>query len=364
MSQQSFLLNTALLCFGSLLFLTACANLKVDASQASSIQFLDEFIIDNQPANYTDFGGISGIDKVNDSTYILVSDDQTEPRLYRLEIHINNNKFSQVKLSAKQKLVVNSNYTYDSESLRYNKKDQTYWISSEGNIKANQSGFIAKISNKNKVEQHITFKKPYQTNNSRHNGSFESLDVDSTGFWFASELPLINDGKAPGIIKRSSPIRLAHYNLKEKQVNKAFAVNLQKINKIPLLPFATSGLTEILQLNATQFLGLERAYSAGHKSKGNNVYLWLIDIKDATNVSKINSIKAKKNKIAFAKKTLLFNFKSIKKHLTQSTLDNLEGLCFGPRLTNGKQSILVISDNNFNNFAPQLNQLILLELNL
>ena len=60
-------------------------------------------------------------------------------------------------------------------------------------------------------------------------------------------------------------------------------------------------------------------------------------------------------------KELIFNFKQIRKQL-QQRIDNIEGICFGPKLPNGNASIFVISDNNFNSFAQQINQVIWLEL--
>lgn len=41
--------------------------------------------------------------------------------------------------------------------------------------------------------------------------------------------------------------------------------------------------------------------------------------------------------------------------------DNIEGVTFGPRLSNGKRSLIFIADNNFNPF--ERNQLLLFEVN-
>lgn len=43
-------------------------------------------------------------------------------------------------------------------------------------------------------------------------------------------------------------------------------------------------------------------------------------------------------------------------------VDNLEGIAFGPKLLNGNQTLIIISDNNFSSWTRQLNQVILLEL--
>jgi hypothetical protein len=41
-------------------------------------------------------------------------------------------------------------------------------------------------------------------------------------------------------------------------------------------------------------------------------------------------------------------------------IDNIEGITFGPKLTNGKQSLLFVSDNNFS--EKQITQVLLFEV--
>ena len=125
---------------------------------------------------------------------------------------------------------------------------------------------------------------------------------------------------------------------------------------------AINGLTEILHLETDQFLVLERAYSAGHKNKGNKVKLFMADITQATNIKGIDQLKSNTKEIRFAQKSLLFDFETIKDKLTDQVVDNLEGLCYGPTLKNGNKTLVIVSDDNFSSFGPQFNQVIILEL--
>jgi len=59
---------------------------------------------------------------------------------------------------------------------------------------------------------------------------------------------------------------------------------------------------------------------------------------------------------------LVFNFNDVKQQLTEGIIDNIEGITFGPKLANGNQSLLLVSDNNFQAFGQQLNQFILMEI--
>ncbi|MGB2088459.1 MAG: hypothetical protein ACPHVL_07430, partial [Psychroflexus salarius] len=53
----------------SLIFIHGCASFKVDPKNNELITYLDDFTITENPKDFNDFGGISGIDQINDSTY-------------------------------------------------------------------------------------------------------------------------------------------------------------------------------------------------------------------------------------------------------------------------------------------------------
>ena len=119
----------------------------------------------------------------------------------------------------------------------------------------------------------------------------------------------------------------------------------------------------MLEIAPKQFLVLERAFSAGRGKRANSVLLFKADATNASNTLAIEQLKGKmKKEFIPATKELIFNFKQIRKQLQQQRIDNIEGICFGPTLPNGNASIFVISDNNFNSFAQQINQVIWLEL--
>ena len=59
---------------------------------------------------------------------------------------------------------------------------------------------------------------------------------------------------------------------------------------------------------------------------------------------------------------MVFSFDTVKNKLTEGIIDNIEGITLGPILENGNQSIILISDDNFQLFGKQLNQFLLLEI--
>ena len=85
-----------------------------------------------------------------------------------------------------------------------------------------------------------------------------------------------------------------------------------------------------------------------------------VDAGNATDISEINSLADVPYQPA--KKTLLFDFEEIRDQLTDGVVDNIEGISFGPSFPNGNRSLILVADNNFSAFGPQLNQFILFEL--
>ncbi|MEL6141955.1 MAG: esterase-like activity of phytase family protein, partial [Bacteroidota bacterium] len=106
---------------------------------------------------------------------------------------------------------------------------------------------------------------------------------------------------------------------------------------------------------------LERSFSTGYDDGGNDVKIYQVDASMATDVSGIDALAGASYTPAI--KTLLFDFESVRSQLTDGIVDNIEGITFGPDLPNGKKSLLLVADNNFSAFGPQLNQVILMEVN-
>jgi hypothetical protein len=352
----------------ALLLLSSCGTTKASKQNTYEVKFLDEYIIPSKYKVQNEvFGGISGIDYKN-GELIMVNDSPSNPLIFSAEFHLVDSKLDTLIFTSVVKLKGEAFYkenALDLESIRFDGED--YLISTEGNINKVKPPKLFKVDKTGKfIEDYAVaeYFLPGGTNQPRHNGVFEGLStsLNSSGFWFANELPLEEDGKAPKLYNTKSPIRLSYFDRKQNKVTLQYAMDLDRITKIPLLPFAINGLTEILQIENHKFLVLERSYSAGHKSQGNKVKLFLVDISEATNTKDIEQLKNSTEKITYAKKSLLLDFKTIRKKLTDKIVDNLEALTFGPTLPNGNPTLIIASDDNFSSFGPQLNQFIVLEL--
>ena len=87
------------------------------------------------------------------------------------------------------------------------------------------------------------------------------------------------------------------------------------------------------------FLSLER--SVGESGYSDRIFQ--VFTGDATDTSRIASLSGELQKVQPMRKKLLLDFDNIR-----ITAGNLEGMSLGPRLPDGSQSLLVVSDDNFN----------------
>ena len=95
-------------------------------------------------------------------------------------------------------------------------------------------------------------------------------------------------------------------------------------------------------------MSLERTF--GFTGAGAKIFQ--VAIGNATDTSNIDSLKGDLTQIRPLKKQLLFDLQDLGFYL-----DNIEGMTFGPRLPDGSQSLILISDDNFN--EEQITQFLL-----
>ena len=345
--------------------LIGCKTTKLNPSAPYQIKFLDEYILETDKTfENIKIGGLSGID-YNDEHFVLVSDKSKNPNIFKVDIKIEKQNIQSVDFLDAQILKCDDINHFDPESIRFLPDNTGYLISTEGYINAGENAQIIEVDEQGQCVKNYNLPRYFDVNlpnKPRHNGVFEGLTIDDNGngFWVINEIPLEEDGKKPKLYNTQSLLRLTHYQFENTKPDYQLAYDLERLIKIPFLPFGLNGASELLQLDQNHIIVVERSYSAGHGSKGNRVKLFLVDISEAENILEKQTLKKFKGKSL--SKTLLFDSKSIKNKLEYGFIDNIEGLTFGPELLNGNKSLILISDNNFNSFGKQLNQFILLEL--
>jgi hypothetical protein len=196
----------------------------------------------------------------------------------------------------------------------------------------------------------------------RQNLGFESLTVTPNDRYLftAAEGALAQDGPAADV-GQETLARFIQYDVRRGRVLSEYVYVADAVAETPDPPdaFRVSGIVEILALdNQGTFLVMERSFSVG---AGNTITLYEARIDDATDVAGINDLydESSGTPVAFEpiEKRFLLDFDSL-----GLVPDNIEGMTPGPRLPDGRYSLLIVSDNNFDPLA--ITQFIALGLEL
>ncbi len=311
----------------------------------------------------TTVGGLSGIDyDARNDLWILASDDRSDfdqTRFYTAVLAYDEHLFASVTLTAVTRLKQKSGFTYpkrwfggesaDVEAIRFDPVDGSIWYTSEGDRGRGLDPFIRRASGTGlfieELPRHPQFamRQSSQTG-PRNNLAFEGLTFarDGLSLWMAMEAPLWEDGALPST-SAGAIVRITQFS-RGGRVLKQVAYPL---DAIPTTPgrgkYADNGVTEILAVDDNRFLIMERSAVQDAAGKYRNfIRIYEMDISGATDVSDIMSL-------------AVADFQPVTKRLVLDLttlalpkLDNIEGMGWGPKLGNGNDSLVLVSDDNFN----------------
>ncbi|HLR19860.1 MAG TPA: esterase-like activity of phytase family protein [Staphylococcus sp.] len=328
----------------------------------------------------TKVGGLSGITyDPSNNQWLLISDDRSEhnaARFYEADIDYNNNKFKNINFKDMHTLKQPNGNDYpnkeeynddknntvaDPESIRFDPKNNEILYTSEGDRSLGLNPFIRKANKQGEYLSEIPITDTIKMNEDpkvgfRNNQAIEGSTFSQNGnsIWTSMEGPLFQDDEKP-TTKSGALTRITQYD-HEGSVISEFAYPLDPIPKSPGKgKQADNGVTEILAINDHEFFTLERAsVQAEDGSFSNYVRIYKIDVNNSTDIQHIESLKQEKVKPLKKELVADLNEENIDK------IDNIEGMTFGKKLPNGNDSLVLISDNNFN--KSQKSQVIAFEV--
>ena len=199
----------------------------------------------------------------------------------------------------------------------------------------------------------------------RNNLAFEALTLSPDGnhLFVGTENALNQDGPA-ATLDSGTASRIISYDLATGREAGEFVyvTDLVADAPAPAGSFSTNGLVELLALDNTgSFLALERSFSTG---VGNSIKLFVARAQGATDVSGTFALPAAIDGGGLAvdvggvvQKQLLLDLGTL-----GITLDNVEGMSFGPDLADGRKTLVLVSDDNF--ASTQVTQFIAFALDL
>lgn len=346
-----------------LLGVTSCAVPQVSAEERLfldlSIEAIDQVVLPMEDFEGTQVGGLSAIayDPSVDKFYAL-SDDRQRPRFYTLALELSPTGIETATIETVTDLQ-SDRTPLDAEGMVLT-PSRSLIVSSEGsprekippklqefdldtgqlktNFRIPDRYLLA--SEDDETGEAIDSETQAQTQGIQENIGFESLTISAPGgvyepyrLFAATEGPLYQDLDIDPEIPFKN--RWLHYLIDPNQ-STLLSEYFYSMDPAPL-GAVINGMSEILSIDVGgHFLAIERAFGL----QGLSIKLYQLATGVATDVSAIATLKGDTSSLTPIRKRLVAD-------LTPLNPDNLEAMTLGPRLRDGSQSLIMVSDNNF-----------------
>ncbi|MER5225850.1 esterase-like activity of phytase family protein [Streptomyces flaveus] len=336
------------------------------AEKPQAVRLLDTLTV---PAGTTEFdmpfGGLSGIDYDRESgEYVAISDDRSEngkARFYTLRLPLDGAAFADAK-PALDGLTVLDDTTgepfapkaVDPEAIRWTPGGKSLLWTSEGASSSGQPAFVREATTSGGYVRELPLPKAYApvrsasgtlTAGVRNNQALEGLTLSPDGSKAVTitENALVQDGPAAGLTAKS-PSRLLVTDRKTGAAQAEHVYEVDPISDAPTAPLpapvgtysADRGVSEILAVNETDYLTVERSFASG---VGFAIRLYWTSTIGATDVSGKEALSGTEKPMP---KKLLYDFTT-----SGTDADNVEGITWGPALPDGSRSLVLVADDNF-----------------
>ncbi len=282
-------------------------------------------------------GNYSGITRLGDNRYAVVSDKTGHSGFYlfTLDIDLNTGDIKQV---ASNGFFDSSTLNSDEEGIAFHSDRHSIFIARE----ADNSIYEYDLSGK------LTGKQLFIPSNFRNASTIYGLESltynDSTHlFWTTTESTLDNDGK------QAAPMQLLENHLRLQAFDEslqpimqyAYKMDKSTVNK-PAQSYAM-GVADMVALDNGMLLVLERELYVAPKKFGSFVKnkIYCIDTKTA---EQIDNGKPLTDASPYVKKKLLAEWKT-SLSLFHQDFANYEGMCLGPKLNDGSQVLILCADS-------------------
>ena len=323
------------------------------------LEFLGEANITTPELAGAPIGGLSGLtyDRAS-NLYYAVSDDRGDKgpaRFYTLSIDLTQGT---LPLDGVTVLAVTSLTTVGGQAFGAGRIDPegialtpagTFIVASEGDARIELEPFLREFGADGVQRRDFPLGQRYAPradgqSGVRYNLALESASLAPGGrFLFsATENALSQDGPESDL-RHASPGRVLRYDLKRGRMDAEYLYWIDPVAEAPEPAdrFSTAGVVEILALDEHRLITLERSFSFG---RGNDIRLYEVDLTAATDIHAIDELaRHGTDRVQPARKRLLL-------HINRLGIepDNIEGMTLGPTLADGRPTLVLVSDDNFN----------------
>ncbi|MEV5969672.1 esterase-like activity of phytase family protein [Streptomyces sp. NPDC051921] len=339
------------------------------SERAATARLLGEKIVPHKlDFEGTTVGGFSGVDRDRcTGEYVFLSDDRSvlQPaRFYTAELDVDaggvhsvdftgTHPFLQPDGSVHPSPSAGDGKAVDPEEIRVDPRSCTYWWAQEGDRpKTAGAGPVIQPSvqfadrtggYRGQLRLPANYEITMEERGPRRNQAVEAITFGSHGRVVTSavEGPLLQDGPVPDL-QHGALVRVTRQT-RDGRVLGQFAYPIEKIftESDPTSPWGPdTGVPSILAFPDApdRYLVLERTWVAG---AGYKIRLYDTTTRGATDVRATDSLAGQP--VVPMRKTLVADFDT----LGLSTVDNTEGMTWGPDLPSGERTLILVSDDNF-----------------
>lgn len=312
--------------------------LAAPASASSGVRLLGEKIVPHGLVfEGTTVGGLSGIDRdPRTGDYVLVSDDRSSlqpARFYTARIPVSSRGLGDVTFTGTRPLLQPDGTTYpkdavDPEEIRVDPWTGRYtWSQEGGRAPAPVDPSIRNATRDGKFVNELPLpanEKVAEGHGVRPNDALEGLSYTPDGMLLVSsvEAPLAQEGP-PATTEHGALSRIT-VQARTGHLLAQYAYPMEPVFAKPVPPTASAnnGVSAILAVGTSKFLVVERAFVPG---AGNKIRIYEASAAGATNVLSQDVLA---DDVKPMRKRLLADLTEFK----LSTVDNIEGITWGPRL--------------------------------
>lgn len=349
---------------------TACAttsgSVPLTAAPRQTLAFVADFVLPSANAAgrpRPDVGGLSGayFDRRFQRLYAVV-DDRLRPRIIGFDVQVEP-ALTLVRRELVPLAPPAADRTLDAEGLA--PAPNGHWfVSSEGDRRGETRPVagIHEYARDGRYVRSMPLPPAYADtagagpSGMRLNLSLEALSISPDNRWIfaALESSLLQDGPAADF-ERGAVVRLLVYDLHNaaRPPREYAYLTDNKPQPVGWSPIdGDAGVVDVLALNATDLLVLERGYVVEDPTptsrRENSIRIYWIRLSPAAEVTGRYSLE-ETPPAALLQKHLVFDLADVAPQLNPRLrrLENFEAIAFGPRLADGNDTILLISDDNF-----------------
>lgn len=291
-------------------------------------------------------GNYSGITPIGGNEYAIVDDKAEDSafKVFKIDVDEKKGRIVSVKMTSPSAADGKNVAARDYEGVAFCKERGTVFVSGEADQQILEYGLDgAPTGAKLDVPEYFSLQ------NIRSNYGFEALTYNSATqrFWTTTESTLKADGDCSTLLRRDvrNRLRLQSFGQDMKpRTMFAYEMDAPTVKKKKGQFF--HGVPSMLALDDGRIIVMEREAFVARHYFGSfcRIKLYIVDTEGARDIAGEKRPLSQLPSDTFVKKRLLGEFKT-GISLLRYTFANFEGMCLGPKLADGRQTLLLISDS-------------------